>query len=297
MSQDREKTKEGSCDTCASTTCKAKTAKSGESTQDFEKRQALNKRMCGIRHKILVMSGKGGVGKSTVAVNLATALMLEGKRVGLLDCDIHGPSIPKMLKLEGSQVKSADNAILPIKVGDLKVMSIGFFLQGSDDAVIWRGPMKMSAIRQFLSDVAWGDLDYLIIDLPPGTGDEPLSVLNLIEDAAGAVVVTTPQDVSTADVRRSIGFCRKLKMPVLGVVENMSGFICPYCGKATDIFNTGGGERMALEMGVPFLGRVSIDPLIGTACDEGTPYVFRFSKTAGALEFKHIAGPILSLSL
>ncbi len=295
MAQDQTNKEQSSCSTCASTSCKAKNANPGESAQDFEKRQALNKRMCGIRHKILVMSGKGGVGKSTVAVNLATALMLEGRRVGLLDCDIHGPSIPKMLNLEGSQIKGADGSILPIELGELKVMSIGFFLENRDDAVIWRGPMKMSAIRQFLSDVAWGELDYLIIDLPPGTGDEPLALLQLIDDATGAVVVTTPQDVSTADVRRSISFCRALKLPVLGVVENMSGFICPHCGKKTDIFKSGGGEHMALEMDVPFLGRVSIDPNIGAACDEGTPYVFRFSKTAGADEFRHIAAPILAL--
>ena len=286
----------GTCDSCTSSSCSAKTKRPGENPHDFAQRQALYKRMCGISHKILVMSGKGGVGKSTVAVNLATTLMLEGRSVGLLDCDIHGPSVPKMLHLEGSQIVSGDNAILPIELGGLKVMSIGFFLQSSDDPVIWGGPMKMSAIRQFLADVAWGELDYLIIDLPPGTGDEPLSLLQLIEDADGAVVVTTPQDVSTADVRRSIGFCRQLKLPVLGVVENMSGFVCPHCGTITEIFKAGGGERMAVEMGVPFLGRVSIDQNIGAACDEGTPYVFRFPQTRAALEFKHIVAPILALS-
>lgn len=287
---------ESSCDSCESSSCGAKNSRPGESTKDFAQRQALNKRMCGISHKVLVLSGKGGVGKSTVAVNLATALMLEGKRVGLLDCDIHGPSVPKMLNLEGSQVLQGNGSLLPIELGGLKVMSIGFFLKNSDDAVIWRGPMKMTAIRQFLADVEWGELDYLIIDLPPGTGDEPLSLLQLIEDPDGAVVVTTPQDVSTADVRRSIGFCRQLRLPVLGVVENMSGFVCPHCGETTEIFNTGGGERMAIEMGVPFLGRVSIDPNIGAASDAGTPFVSQFSKTRAALEFKHVVEPILALS-
>jgi ATP-binding protein involved in chromosome partitioning len=288
--------KESTCDSCNSSSCSAKTAKPGENPKDFAQRQALYKRMCGISHKILVLSGKGGVGKSTVAVNLATALMLEGKRVGLLDCDIHGPSVPKMLNLEGSQVLQGNGALLPIELGGLKVMSIGFFLQNRDDAVIWRGPMKMAAIRQFLADVEWGELDYLVIDLPPGTGDEPLSLLQLIEDPDGAVVVTTPQDVSTADVRRSISFCRQLKLPVLGVVENMSGFVCPHCGQTTDIFNTGGGERMAVEMGVPFLGRVSIDANIGAASDAGTPFIYQFAKTRAALEFKHVVEPILALS-
>jgi len=174
-------------------------------------------------------------------------------------------------------------------------MSIGFFLDNRDDAVIWRGPMKYSAIRQFLSDVEWGELDYLVIDPPPGTGDEPLSLIQLIESPDGAVIVTTPQDVSTADVRRSIGFCRQLKLPVLGVVENMSGFVCPHCGTLTEIFKTGGGERMAKEMNEPFLGRISIDPKIGEACDEGMPYIYQFSQTQAGKEFKQIVGPILNM--
>lgn len=258
-------------------------------------RQAVRERMARVAHKVLVLSGKGGVGKSTVAVNLAVALMLEGKRVGLMDCDIHGPSVPKMLRLEGAPVGKGAEGLLPVELGGLKVMSIGFFLENRDDAVIWRGPMKYSAIRQFLADVEWGELDYLVIDLPPGTGDEPLSLIQLIEHPDGAVIVTTPQDVSTADVRRSIGFCRSLKLPVLGVVENMSGFVCPHCGTTTDIFKTGGGERMAREMGVPFLGRISIDPAIGQACDEGLPYIYQFSQTQAGKEFKHIVEPILAM--
>jgi len=285
-----------SCEGCTSSSCDAKTQRPGESAQDFAQRQALHRRMCSIKHKILVLSGKGGVGKSTVAVNLAVALMLEGRRVGLLDCDIHGPSVPKMLRLEGAPVgKGDEGGIKPVELGGLKVMSIGFFLDNRDDAVIWRGPMKYSAIRQFLSDVEWGELDYLVIDLPPGTGDEPLSLIQLIESPDGAVIVTTPQDVSTADVRRSIGFCRQLKLPVLGVVENMSGFVCPHCGTLTEIFKTGGGERMAKEMNEPFLGRISIDPKIGEACDEGMPYIYQFSQTQAGKEFKQIVGPILNM--
>jgi ATP-binding protein involved in chromosome partitioning len=295
IEDEMKETPKSDCETCAKSSCDAKAKRPDETPQDFAQRQMLNKRMCSIKNKILVLSGKGGVGKSTVAVNLATALMLEGMKVGLLDCDIHGPSIPKMLKLEDSQVKSSENFLLPVELGGLKVMSIGFFLNNAEDAVIWRGPMKYSAIKQFLGEVEWGELDYLIIDLPPGTGDEPLSLIQLIGDATGAVIVTTPQDVSTADVRRSISFCRQLKLPVLGVVENMSGFVCPHCGKTTDIFKTGGGQRMAEQMGVPFLGKIPIDAGIGEACDDGIPYVYQFSATATGKEFKKVMEPILKL--
>lgn len=287
--------KPSSCEGCTSSSCDAKAQRPGESPQDFAQRQALYRRLCDIKHKVLVLSGKGGVGKSTVAVNLAVALMLEGRKVGIMDCDIHGPSVPKMLNLEGTIMRQGKDGILPAELGGLKAMSIGFFLDNRDDAVIWRGPMKQSAIRQFLSDVEWGELDYLVIDLPPGTGDEPLSLIQLVDQPDGAVIVTTPQDVSTADVRRSISFCRQLNLPVLGVVENMSGFVCPHCGKLTEIFKTGGGEHMAKEMGVPFLGRIPIDPLIGQACDDGTPYIFQFPKTPAGQEFRKIIEPLLNL--
>jgi len=287
--------KPSSCEGCTSSSCDAQHARPGESPQDLAQRQALYRRLCDIKHKILVLSGKGGVGKSTVAVNLAVALMLEGRRVGILDCDIHGPSVPKMLKLEGIQMRQGRDGILPAELGGLKAMSIGFFLDNRDDAVIWRGPMKQSAIRQFLSDVEWGELDYLVIDLPPGTGDEPLSLIQLIENPDGAVIVTTPQDVSTADVRRSISFCRQLGLPVLGVVENMSGFVCPHCGQRTEIFKSGGGELMAGQMNVPFLGRIPIEPAIGQACDDGMPYVFQFPQTQAGKEFKKIIIPLLNL--
>jgi Mrp family chromosome partitioning ATPase/predicted Fe-Mo cluster-binding NifX family protein len=241
--------------------------------REREEQQRLQARMARIAHKVLVLSGKGGVGKSTVAVNLALALMLEGRRVGLLDVDIHGPSVPHMLGLAGEPILTEAGAMLPVELGDLKVMSIAFLLSRREDAVIWRGPMKMGVIRQFLADVEWGDLDVLVVDAPPGTGDEPLSVCQLIGDADGAIVVTSPQEVAVAAVRRSITFCRQLQLPVLGVIENMSGFICPRCGEHTPIFGTAGGERMAKEMGVPFLGRIPLDPRITEAGDAGMPYV------------------------
>jgi len=267
-----------------------------DTLDEFLEQQALEERLQRIRHKILVMSGKGGVGKSTVAANLAISLALAGKRVGLLDVDIHGPSIPKLLKLDDATIQVKDGAMQPLEKGGLKVMSIGFLLRNRDDAVIWRGPIKMGVIKQFLKDVAWGGLDYLIIDSPPGTGDEPLSVAQLAAPVDGAVIVTTPQDVATADVRRSINFCRQLDIPVLGVVENMSGFVCPKCGTVTDIFKAGGGERMAAEMNVPFLGRISIDPAVGEACDDGKPFVYHYCRTDTAKAFERVVAPILALS-
>ena len=270
--------------------------KTNDNLDQFLEQQALEERMRRIRHRIIVLSGKGGVGKSTVAANLAVSLSLAGKKVGLLDVDIHGPSIPKMMKLDGAGVQAKGDVMQPVEKAGLKIMSIGFLLRESDDAVIWRGPMKANVIRQFLKDVEWGELDYLVIDSPPGTGDEPLSVCQLAAPLEGAIVVTTPQDVATADVRKSITFCRQLKLPVLGVVENMSGFVCPKCGEVTDIFKTGGGERMASEMGVPFLGRVPIDPAVGEACDDGTPFVYHYSKTETAKAFERIAAPVLMLS-
>jgi Mrp family chromosome partitioning ATPase len=209
-----------------------------------------------------------------MAVNLAMALVMSGKRVGLLDVDIHGPSVPTMLGLEQQSVQGNDEGLFPVDAGGLKVMSPGFFLSKQEDAIIWRGPMKMIAIKQFLKDVVWGDLDYLIVDSPPGTGDEPLSVCQLIGRLDGAVVVTTPQKVAAVDVLKSITFCRQLNVPVLGVVENMSGFVCPKCGELTPIFSSGGGQGIANRMGVPFLGSIPIDPQIAMACDNGQSFVY-----------------------
>lgn len=290
------------CESCSKKSdCSGKSCPSAEPMPDenidqFMERMALAEQLAKIKHKILVLSGKGGVGKSTVAANMAISLALAGKKVGLLDVDIHGPSIPKLLKLEDEPLMSDGTKIIPSSVGDnLKVMSVGFMLQDKDDAIIWRGPMKYGLIKQFIMDVEWGELDYLVVDSPPGTGDEPLSVIQLIENPDGAVIVTTPQDVAIADVRKSISFCRKVNVKVLGVVENMSGFVCPCCGEKTDIFKSGGGERMAADMGVPFLGRIPIDPNIVEASDSGRPYVYHYAKSEAAKAFEKVIAPMLEL--
>jgi Mrp family chromosome partitioning ATPase len=264
----------------------------GEPKEEFEDRRKLQNRLSRIRRKILVLSGKGGVGKSTVAVNLAAALTLAGKQVGLLDVDIHGPSVPTMLGLEGAAIRGDQGNLIPVEHAGLKVMSIGFFLNSPDEAVIWRGPMKMSAIKQLLKDVAWGDLDFLIIDSPPGTGDEPLSVCQLIGKVDGAVIVTTPQKVAAVDVRKSISFCRRLGVPVLGVVENMSGFVCPRCGEITPILRSGGGRRIAEDMQVPFMGSIPIDPQMAEAGDGGSAFIQRYAASPTAVILREILKPI-----
>ena len=239
--------------------------------QQEQDQLALLRRTSQIKHKIAILSGKGGVGKSTVAANLALVLHETGKRVGLLDIDIHGPSIPRLLGLEGYAVQRTENGILPVELFDgFKVMSIAFLLENRDDAVIWRGPIKYNVIKQFLTDVEWGQLDYLIIDSPPGTGDEPLTIAQLLKDADGAVVVTTAQQIAINDVKKCINFCHRVNWPVLGVLENMSGFLCPHCNQKVDIFKIGGGKKMAEEMNVPFLGSIPIDPNIVNAGDDGT---------------------------
>jgi ATP-binding protein involved in chromosome partitioning len=258
--------------------------------------EQINQNLQGIAHKILILSGKGGVGKSTIAANLAVSLSRSNKRVGLLDIDIHGPSIPRILNLEGRLIHVLGQTILPVEIDpNLKVMSIGFLLRDRDDAVIWRGPMKYQMIKQFLKDVQWGNLDFLIIDSPLGTGDEPLSIAQLLADADGAVIVTTPQQVALSDVRKSISFCRQLHLPVLGVLENMSGFVCPHCGKQTDIFKTGGGEQMASQLEIPFLGRIPIDPQIMHACDTGGVYLGTYSRSDTADAFRRAAERVLML--
>ena len=270
-------TSEKSCENCDDSQCSAQAKGPDERQESYLERQVLLSRMCRIKHKIMVLSGKGGVGKSTVAVNLATALALAGKKVGILDIDIHGPSVPKLLHLEERKISGEGGAMLPAKVscgaGSLSVMSIGFLLRDRDDAVIWRGPRKFGVIKQFLKDVEWGELDYLVVDSPPGTGDEPLAVAQLIEKADGAMVVTTPQEMAVQDVRRCIVFCRHLEIPVLGVIENMSGFTCPKCGELVRIFGADGGRAMAEEMGVPYLGSIPIEPEIVVSGDCGKPMV------------------------
>ena len=254
----------------------------------------LQGRMGDIDHKLLVLSGKGGVGKSTVAANLAVSLARAGKRVGLLDVDVHGPSIPKLMGLELHPVQIAGEEIIPVKAGDnLAVMSIGFLLASGKDAVIWRGPRKYHLIRQFLKDVLWGHLDYLVVDSPPGTGDEPLSVAQLVGSPAAAVVVTTPQEVAISDVRRCVSFCNTLSLPVLGIVENMSGLLCPKCGARIDLFKRGGGAALALEMGVPFLGRIPIDTEVVVSGDAGIPLCRDGPQSPAAMAFSDIVQSIL----
>lgn len=267
-----------------------------ESKAEFEARQKLQDKLNCIKHKIIVMSGKGGVGKSTVAVNLATALSMAGKKVGLLDVDIHGPSIPTMLGLENEALGGSNEELEPVDLGGMKVMSLGFLLQSPDQAVIWRGPMKIGVIKQFLENVNWGELDYLIIDSPPGTGDEPLSVCQFIGKLDGAVIVTTPQRVATVDVRKSVNFCHQVHMKVLGIIENMSGFVCPKCGEVTQILPAGGGSKMADDMGVPFLGSIPLDPQVAQAGDTGRAFLRYYSASPTAGIMQELIKPLLELS-
>jgi Mrp family chromosome partitioning ATPase len=227
------------------------------------------------KNMIAVMSGKGGVGKSTISTNLAVSISRMGKKVGIMDADLHGPDIPKMLGVEGSYPTADQNGkITPISISDnLSAISMGFLLESDDQPVIWRGPLKMGAIKQFINDVTWGELDFLIIDLPPGTGDEALSVAQLVPENSNAVIVTTPQEVALLDSRKAINFAKKLGMNVLGVVENMSGMVCPHCGKKIDLFGKGGGRKAATELDVPFLGEVPIIPSMVKSGDEGRPAV------------------------
>jgi ATP-binding protein involved in chromosome partitioning len=238
-----------------------------------EQNPKIAERLGRIKNRLLVFSGKGGVGKSTVAANLAQALSARGLRVGALDVDIHGPNLAKMLGVEGRRIESTGDGLRPVEVHKgLSLVSMAFLIEEPDNPIIWRGPMKMKIIEQFLGDVEWGDLDWLIIDSPPGTGDEPLSVAQLVP-ATGAVIVTTPQDVSVLDSRKAVVFARRLGLKIFGIVENMSGYVCPHCGRRSDVFKAGGGERAAAEMGVPFLGRVPFDPRIVASGDAGRPFV------------------------
>ncbi len=288
---------DNTCGSCRDSECSTGHDQHDQAKDEGGDRRKLRSRLGRIRHKVVVLSGKGGVGKSTVAVNLAAALALSGKRVGLLDVDIHGPSIPTLLGLEGERIQGDEDGMHPIEVGPLKVMSLGFLLQNPDDAVIWRGPMKIGVIQQFIEDVVWGDLDFLIIDSPPGTGDEPLTICQLIEKLDGAVVVTTPQKVAAVDVRKSITFCRQLQVPVLGVVENMSGFACPKCGEITQILPSGGGQQISETMNVPFLGTIPMDPKIAEACDKGQVFIHHFAESPTAAILRDIIGPIMALDV
>lgn len=245
-----------------------------------------------IKNSLLVFSGKGGVGKTTVAANLGLALSQRGMQVGLVDVDIHGPNLAKMLGVEGKRMAAMGQSIAPVPVtGNLKVVSMSFLLAAPDLPVIWRGPLKMKAIQQFLGDVTWGELDWLVVDSPPGTGDEPLSVAQLIP-ATGAIIVTTPQEVSLLDSRKAVSFARRLNLEIVGIIENMSGLVCPHCGGRVDLFKEGGGQRVAEEMGVPFLGRVPIDPGIVVSGDAGKPFILSHPDSEASRAFQKIVEKI-----
>ncbi len=263
-------------------------------TNNDQDQQKVTQTLDKIQNRLLVFSGKGGVGKSTVAANLASALARKNLKVGILDVDIHGPNLAKMLGVEDKHLNSnKDGKIVPVQVEEnLTVVSMSFLLQDPNLPVIWRGPMKMKAIQQFLGDVDWGDLDWLVIDSPPGTGDEPLSVAQLIP-ASGAVVVTTPQEVSLMDSRKAIAFARKLNLKIFGIVENMSGLVCPHCGERIDLFKAGGGEKAAQEVGIPFLGRIPIDPEIVVLGDSGKPFVASKPDSEAAKAFMEIVENII----
>jgi Mrp family chromosome partitioning ATPase len=259
--------------------------------QDAAVKSSLEK----IKYKLIVMSGKGGVGKTSTSVNLSIALAKKGHSVGIMDVDLHGPDVPRMLGLSGMPEVNQNHKLNPMSFSEnLKAISIESFTPGKDDAIIWRGPLKFSAIRQFISDVDWGNLDFLIIDSPPGTGDEPLTVAQTISDAK-AVIVTTPQEVALADVRKSINFCKTVNMEIFGLIENMSGFSCPHCNEMIDLFGSGGGERTAKEMGIQFLGKIPFDPRVVACGDSGACYQDAHVDSAVSKAFLSVADNLSQL--
>ena len=267
-------------------------AKVAKSMQDIGLQSTLSK----IKRKILVMSGKGGVGKSTIATNVAMGLAKRGYQVGLMDVDLHGPDICRMLDLKDklfTEKAEKPKLLPPMKYNDnLKVISLEYLMENRDEAIIWRGPLKIQAIRQFIGDIDWGKLDYLVIDAPPGTGDEPLSVAQIIKDV-NALIVTTPQEIALADVRKSISFCRHVGIRILGIVENMSGFICPHCDKPVDIFGTGGGKKVSLEYSLRFLGKVPMDPKVVMGGDSGKPYLSSGAGTVATRAFDKVLDNVI----
>jgi ATP-binding protein involved in chromosome partitioning len=281
---------DGKCDSCS----KANSCSDPKKTQ-YEEQQKLKLKMNKIKHKIAVISGKGDVGKSTVTVNLAMAFAMHryANNVGILDADIHGPSVPKMLGLKGQRLQANPIGIFPV-MGPLgiKVVSMDFLLPSDEAPVIWRGPLKMKVIQQFLSDIIWGDLDFLFVDLPPGTGDEPLSVMQLIPDMDGVVIVTMPSEVSQIVVKKAVTFVRQLGVPVIGIIENMSGFICPKCGAEVNIFKVGGGQKIAEELSVPFLGSIPIDPEICRDSDNGMSFLSEHADSPASKAFSKIVKKI-----
>ena len=289
-----------SCGSCPSksTSCGAGDAQAQMQAKVAQLDAAIKISLGKIKNKILVMSGKGGVGKSTVATNLALGLANRGKKVGLLDVDLHGPDICRMLNLTDNieDAEKTGKLVPTMQYGDnLKVISLEYMMADRDAPIIWRGPLKNQAIRQFIGEMDWGELDFLVIDAPPGTGDEPMTIAHTIPDAR-ALVVTTPQDVALADVRKSITFCSHVKMDVLGLVENMSGFICPHCDKTVDIFKSGGGEVLAREFSIPFLGRIPVDPRVVLGGDDGSPYLTSDSDSAAVKSFNEVVDKVLDNS-
>lgn len=281
-----------SCDSSGS--CATKATKESQQAALAQQDNAITRSLGKIKNKILVMSGKGGVGKSTVSVNLALSLAQQGYQVGLMDVDIHGPDVVRMLNLQGTlEPPSAPDALVPpLRYNDnLKVVSLEYMMRDRDEAIIWRGPLKIQAIRQFIADMDWGELDYLVIDAPPGTGDEPLTVAQTIP-LVKAIVVTTPQKVALADVRKSISFCRSVDVEIVGVIENMSGFVCPHCNETVDIFKSGGGEEVAREFDLPFLGRVPMDPKVVAAGDDGVPYLSTATDSPAVQAFSDIVAAV-----
>jgi ATP-binding protein involved in chromosome partitioning len=272
---------------------------SKEELEDLREELMLADSILRIQNVLMVLSGKGGVGKSAVAVNLAATLAAADREVGLLDIDIQGPSVPTMLNLEGASAYGGDaKGLTPVPYSErLKVMSIDFVAgEERNQALVWRSPMKHRLMTEFISEVEWGPLDYLVIDAPPGTGDEPLSICQMAPPHTKAILVTTPQELALKDVRKSIQFCKLLGVPVFGIIENMSGFVCPSCGAEHDLFKRGGGESLARETGFRFLGRIPIDPRMVTISDEGKPYVLEYPDSLIARAFDEIAAPILELA-
>jgi len=281
---------DGKCESCSEANVCTDPRK-----EHWLEQRTLKLRMSKIKRKIAVISGKGGVGKSTVTVNLAMAFATHGyaNSVGILDADIHGPCVPKMLGLRGQRLQANPIGVFPV-MGPLgiKVVSMDFLISNDDAPVIWRGPLKMRAIQQFLSDIMWGELDFLLIDLPPGTGDEPLSVMQLIPDMDGVVIVTIPSEVSQVVVKKAVTFARQLGIPVIGIIENMSGFVCPKCGTEINIFKTGGGQKISEDLSVPFLGSIPIDPEICRDSDNGMPFITEHMDSPATKAFMEIVKKI-----
>lgn len=260
-----------------------------------EMNEKLKQNLKNIKHKILVLSNKGGVGKSSVSVNLSCVLAEKGYQVGLLDADLHGPSVARMLGFEGKKLTGNNGQINPIQVRkNLSAISMASLIESPDTPLVWRGPLKGVAIKQFLAEVSWRKLDFLIIDSPPGTGDEPLSVCQLIPELDGGVIVTTPQEIALSDSRKCVNFLKNLNIPILGIIENMSGFRCPHCGEKIDLFMTGGGEKAARDFDVPFLGAIPIDEKIVRAADQGQPFICDNKKSETSQAFEKVVLSILS---